>query len=69
MEKSGERVPVVGGECWLCCLALQDGELVPQHQDLNLPLTLAHRQQAYQGERVGDGEVGVPEPPDEPPGL
>jgi hypothetical protein len=58
MEQSGEQKPVVWRERRLCCLALQDRELVPQHQDLDLLLTFAHRQQAYQGERVGDGEVG-----------
>ncbi|WSE20289.1 hypothetical protein OG518_36305 [Streptomyces sp. NBC_01397] len=58
VEQPGEQEPIARGECWLVDLALQDRELVPQHQDLDLLVAVAHRQQAYEREGVRHGEVG-----------
>jgi hypothetical protein len=44
MEQSGEQEPVGWRERRLGRLALQDRQLVPQHQDLYLLLVIAHRQ-------------------------
>ncbi|MER5695041.1 hypothetical protein ACFY1B_00665 [Streptomyces mirabilis] len=57
VEQTCEQEPVVVGERVLGCLALQDRELVSQHQDLDRLLALTHRRQVYQGDRVRDGEV------------
>jgi hypothetical protein len=58
MEQSGEQEPVGRREHRFGRLALQDRQLVPQHQDLHLLLTIAHRQQPYKGERVRHREIG-----------
>jgi hypothetical protein len=52
VEQASKKEPVVRGEGGLECLASQDGELVPPHQDLDLLVAIAHRQQTYQGQRV-----------------
>ncbi|WP_220447199.1 hypothetical protein [Nonomuraea deserti] len=44
-EQSGEHEAVTGREGGLGHLALQDRQLVPQHQDLDLLVTIASRQQ------------------------
>jgi hypothetical protein len=54
----GGNVQALRGGNRFRCLTLQDGELVPQHQYLDLLVALAHRQQTHQGQRVRDGEVG-----------
>ncbi|MGW3045578.1 hypothetical protein ACWC9T_37425 [Kitasatospora sp. NPDC001159] len=46
------------GEGGLADLALQDEELVPERKDLDVFLTIAHRQQAQERQRVDCGEVG-----------
>ena len=38
--------------------ALQDRHLVPQRKDLHILVAVAHRQQAYERERVRQGEIG-----------
>ncbi|MFF3495255.1 hypothetical protein ACFYWS_28335 [Streptomyces sp. NPDC002795] len=38
--------------------ALQDGELVPQREDLDVFVVVAHRDQPQGGEGVGDGDAG-----------
>jgi hypothetical protein len=42
-------------------LAFQDRDLVPQRQDLQVLVPIAHRQQAQQRERVGHTQVGQSE--------
>lgn len=44
-EQSGEHEAVTGREGGLGHLALQDRQLVPQHQDLDILVTIASRQQ------------------------
>lgn len=39
-------------------LALQDGELVPQREDLDVLVVVAHRDQPQGAEGVGDGDAG-----------
>jgi hypothetical protein len=56
VEQTSEEEAVLHRESGPGALALQ--ELVPQDQDLGLHLAPGHRQQAYEGERVRDGEVG-----------
>ena len=46
------------GERGLPGLVLQDDELVPQRQDLDVLVLIAHGQQAHERERVRHGEVG-----------
>ncbi|MFF1736215.1 hypothetical protein [Streptomyces sp. NPDC058247] len=58
VEQAGEQEPVVRHERRVVDVALQDRELVPQHQDLDLLGALAHRQQAYERERFRNGKVG-----------
>jgi hypothetical protein len=58
MEESGEQEPVRRRERRLGQLSLQDRKLVPQHQDLDLLLSIAHQQQPYERERIHRGEIG-----------
>jgi hypothetical protein len=39
-------------------LALQDKELVPQRQYLDVLVAVAHRQQAHERQGVGRSEIG-----------
>jgi hypothetical protein len=57
-EQPGEHHEVGLGERGLADLALQDDELVPQRQDLDVLLVITHGQQAHERERVRQGEVG-----------
>jgi hypothetical protein len=64
-EKGGEEGPVlrrephpirrhpVGGK-----LSLQDGDLMPERQDLHVLVPVPHRQQPQRGERVRDSQIG-----------
>jgi hypothetical protein len=58
MEQPGEDCAVGVGERGLADLALQDQQLVPQRQDLDVFVPVVHRQQAQDGDGVGHGEVG-----------
>ncbi|KAK1186535.1 hypothetical protein B7755_000825 [Streptomyces sp. NBS 14/10] len=46
VQKAGEDGTVCVGEGRLADLALQDQQLVPEHQDLDVLLFVAHRQEA-----------------------
>jgi hypothetical protein len=39
-------------------LPLQDGQLMPQHEYLDVLVNIAHRQQPNEGEHARHGEVG-----------
>jgi hypothetical protein len=58
VEQAGEQRTVGVGEHGLADLALQDQQLVPQREDLDIFVPLAHRQQPQEREGVGHGEVG-----------
>jgi len=58
MQERGQERPVRGGEVWFVHLALKDGRLVAQGQDLNVLLGPAHGQELDQGEQAGQGKVG-----------
>ncbi|MFH9354827.1 hypothetical protein [Kitasatospora sp. NPDC017646] len=58
VEQAGEERAVGGSEGGLADPALQDEELVPEREDFDVFLTIAHRQQAQERQRVGRGEVG-----------
>ena len=58
VEQAGEERAVGVSEGGLADPALQDEELVPERKDLDVFLTIAHRQQAQERQRVGRGEVG-----------
>jgi hypothetical protein len=58
VEQSGEHHAIGGGERGLAGPALQDEELVPQRQDLDVLVTVAHWQQAQEREGVRRSEVG-----------
>lgn len=58
VEQAGEDSAVSGAECGLADLTLQDQQLMPQRQDLDVFVPVAHRQQAKEREGVGCGEVG-----------
>ena len=60
LEQGGEQSAVRAGERWpvIAELALQDGELVSQGEDLGVLVPVAHRQPPQQGEGVGRGQVG-----------
>ncbi|WP_442819791.1 hypothetical protein OHA79_02335 [Streptomyces sp. NBC_00841] len=58
MEQASEQRAVGVGERGLADLALQDQQLVPQREDLDVFVPLTHRQQPKERERIGDGEVG-----------
>jgi hypothetical protein len=58
VEQSSEKHPIGGGERRLADPALQDEKLVPQRQDLDVLVTVAHRQQAQERENVRHSEAG-----------
>ena len=58
VEQSREHHAIGLGERGLADLALQDDELVPQRQDLDVLPLIAHGQEAHERERVRQGEVG-----------
>ncbi|WUH96084.1 hypothetical protein OG900_06475 [Streptomyces sp. NBC_00433] len=58
MERAGEDRTVGVGEGGLADLTLQDQQLVPERNDLDVLVVVAHRQQAQKSEGVGRGEVG-----------
>ncbi|MFD0035672.1 hypothetical protein ACWGDS_30520 [Streptomyces sp. NPDC055059] len=58
VEQAGEDGAVGVVERGLADLALQDQQLVPQCQDLDLLAPVALRQQAQEREDVGGSEVG-----------
>jgi hypothetical protein len=57
VQQSGEHHAIGRGERGLAGLALQDDELVPQRQDLDVLLLIAQGQEAHERERVRQGEV------------
>ncbi|MGI5518637.1 hypothetical protein [Streptomyces sp. CA-106131] len=58
VEQAGEDSTVGIGEPGLADLALQDQQLVSQCQDLDVFVSVTHRQQAQERKGVGRGEVG-----------
>ena len=58
VQERGQERPVRAGRARPLDLALQDGELVAQHQDLDVLVGPAHRQQPDHGEQARYGEVG-----------
>ncbi|WP_426513390.1 hypothetical protein ACPPVO_23920 [Dactylosporangium sp. McL0621] len=58
-EKSGEENPVLGCELHPVSaeLPLQDGDLMPQRQNLHVLVPVPHRQQPQRGERVRDSQI------------
>ncbi|MCX4641552.1 MULTISPECIES: hypothetical protein [unclassified Streptomyces] len=58
VEQAGEDDAVGVVERGLADLALQDQQLVPQRQDLDLLAPVTHRQQAQEREDVGGSAVG-----------
>ncbi|MFB6782660.1 hypothetical protein ACFCX0_36145 [Streptomyces sp. NPDC056352] len=57
VEQADEDRAVGVGEPGLADLALQDQQLVPQREDLDVFAPIAHRQQAQEREGVGHGEA------------
>jgi hypothetical protein len=58
MEQAGEDRAVGVHKGGLADLALQDQQLVPERKDLDVLVSVVHRQQAQEREGVGRGEVG-----------
>ncbi|WP_431969208.1 hypothetical protein [Actinacidiphila sp. bgisy160] len=58
VEQAGDDRTVGVGERGHAYLALQDQQLVPQREDLDVLVLIAHRQQAQEREGVGRGRVG-----------
>ena len=54
----GTPGPWAEGHCLRPEVALEHGELVAQGEDLDVLVTVAHRQQPQDGEGVGDGQIG-----------
>jgi hypothetical protein len=50
-------------------LSLQYADLMPYSQDLDILVTVSHREQAKQSERVGQTEMGQPQQPADHPAL
>ncbi|MGW9030008.1 hypothetical protein ACWGQ5_39095 [Streptomyces sp. NPDC055722] len=57
-EQVGEDSMVGIGKPGLADLALQDKQLVPQRQDVDVFVSVTHRQQAQERKGVGRGEIG-----------
>jgi hypothetical protein len=53
VEQTGEDSTVGVGERGLANLALQDQQFVPQSQDLDVPISVTHRQQAQERDGIG----------------
>ena len=58
VKQTGKDDAVGIGERGLADLALQHQQLMPQRQDLEVFVPVAHRQQAQECEGVGRSEVG-----------
>jgi hypothetical protein len=58
MKQSGKQEPIGRRERRLGQLPLQDRQLVPQHQDLDLLLTITHRQQPYHADIIRESLDG-----------
>jgi hypothetical protein len=58
MEQVGEDRTVGVREGGLAGLALRDQQLVRERRDLDVLVSIAHRQQAQEREGAGRGEVG-----------
>lgn len=58
VQERGQQRAVVRRERGRARFALQDRQLVPQRKDLHVLVVVAHRQQAYERERVRQGEIG-----------
>jgi hypothetical protein len=58
VEQAGEDGAVGVGEGGFADLAFQDQWLVPERQDLDVLLAVAHRQEAQERQGVGRSEVG-----------
>ncbi|MDW6063963.1 hypothetical protein SAZ11_45930 [Streptomyces sp. FXJ1.4098] len=56
-QKAGEDGTVAVGEARLADLTLQDQQLVPEYEDLDVLVSVAHRQEAQERQGVGRGEV------------
>ncbi|NEW77378.1 hypothetical protein [Streptomyces rhizosphaericus] len=65
MEQASKHNTIDGGARGSIDLALHE-KLMPQRQDLDVLIPVAHRQQAQKGERVGHGEVGQTQQHDRP---
>ncbi|WP_370088415.1 hypothetical protein [Streptacidiphilus sp. MAP12-16] len=52
VQERSQQGAVAQGEHGSADLALQNGELVAQRKNLNVLVTVAHRQQTYEGEGV-----------------
>ncbi len=53
MKQGGEKRPVGRGEPGFVDLALQDGELVAQRQDLDIFVGVSHRQEPEKPDHAG----------------
>lgn len=58
VEQAGEDGEIGVGEVRLPDLALEDQQLVPQREDLDVLVSVAHGQEAQERQGVGRGEVG-----------
>jgi hypothetical protein len=58
VEQAGEEGAVGVGEGGLADLALPDQQLVPERQDLDVLVVVAHRQEAQERQGGGRSEVG-----------
>jgi hypothetical protein len=60
MQERGQKRPVrwCEGNCGRPEVALEYGELMAQGEDLDVLVTVTHRQQEQDGEGVGDGQIG-----------
>jgi hypothetical protein len=66
VQQGGEERPVGRGEAGFVGLALQDGELVAQRQNLEVFVRVAHGQQPYEGEDARERQVGQSQQHDRP---
>ncbi|MGW4993847.1 hypothetical protein ACWEQ3_40510 [Streptomyces mirabilis] len=58
VEQAAEDRAVGVGEHRPADLTLQDEQLVPERKDLDIPIAIAHRQQAQERQGTGRGEAG-----------
>jgi hypothetical protein len=52
VQERGEECPLGRSEAGSIDLALQDGQLVAQREDLDVLVHIVHRQQPHEGEHV-----------------
>ncbi|MFD8381424.1 hypothetical protein ACFV2X_23295 [Streptomyces sp. NPDC059679] len=58
VQQAGEDGTVAVGEARLADLTPQDQQLLPEYEDLDVLVSVAHRQEAQERQGVGRGEVG-----------